>query len=458
MMWLLLPVELLLFLALRRTTLPRKLMDPIVNHQAVSALSLESKPRKKLRGKHKYLFRQNETSSLSLFDELAIVACETGVVPRKELLETFCAATFIHAKFPHVRRIADLAAGHGLLSWFLLALDPSRTVICVDKRIPASAEKISLSMLTRFPRLESQWSYVQADLSVVEAHSSTLLTSVHACGSLTDLLIDIAIPVGAPLAVVPCCHTVSTHKGYQPHVLSGMDVDAVAALVANKDPTTTIGDIVDEIRLRTLEKAGYQVEEAMLPEVFTKRNRLLLGVVDDSQDTRTKNSADPMTTPHQAEGIQRTQQNSGEPSALVCLPLSDDPESIAYCRSVSGTEKAAARLRASIPRHFSPALDLSIWLPFNQALSQATVEALADLADRCAMETMENRKLKCAVYPLGKEAVHSKTERRSQTYRVEYKVPEGTPLSDAHISRETAKIIHRAFSEMIYSTLGLEVR
>jgi hypothetical protein len=458
-MWFFLPVDLLLFLALRQTTLPRKLMDPIVNHHAVSALSLESKPRKKLQGKHKQLFRQNDTSSLSLFDELAIIACETGVVPRKELLETFCAATFIHAKFPQVRRIADLAAGHGLLSWFLLALDPSRTAICVDKRMPASAEKISMAMLKRFPQLESQWSYVQADLSVVEAHSSTLLTSVHACGSLTDFLIDIAIPVRAPLAVVPCCHTVSAHKGYQPHVLSGMDVDAVAALVAHKHPTTTIGDIVDEIRYRTLEKAGYQMEEAMLPEVFTKRNRLLLGAVDDStQDTTTRTkSAEPKNT-HQTEGIERAQQNSGKPSSLVRLPLADDPESIAYCRSVSGKEQAAARLLELIPRHFSPVLDVSIWLPFNQALPQATVEALATLANKCAMGPMENKKLQCAVYPLGKEAVHSKTERRSQTYRVEYKVPEGTPLSDAHISRETAKIIHRTFCERIQSATGLEVR
>jgi hypothetical protein len=436
-------------------------MDPIVNHQAVSALSLESKPRKKLQGKHKYLFRQNDTSPLSLFDELAIVACETGAVPRKELLETFCAATFIHAKFPSVRRIADLAAGHGLLSWFLLALDPSRTAICVDKRIPASAEKISLAMLKRFPQLESQWSYVQADLSVVEAHSSTLLTSVHACGSLTDFLIDIAIPARAPLAVVPCCHTVYAHKGYKPHVLSGMDGDTVAALVAHKDPTTTIGDIVDEIRCVTLEKAGYQMEEAMLPEVFTKRNRLLLGVVEDSQD-RTMTAEPRTTTPiNQAKGgIEKEQQNSGKTSSLLRLPLADDPESIAYCRSVSGKEQAAARLLDLIPRHFSPALDVSIWLPFNhQALPQATVEALVDLANQCAaMETMTIKKLQCVVYPLGKEAVHSTTGRGSQTYRVEYKVPEGTSLANAHVSRETAKLIHCAFCERIQSELGLEVR
>jgi hypothetical protein len=458
MMWIILPAELLLFLALRRTTLPPKLMDPIVNHQAVSAFSLESKPRKKLQGRHKYLFLQNDTStSLSLFDELAIVACETGVVPRKELLETFCAATFIHAKFPQVRRIADLAAGHGLLSWFLLALDPSRTAICVDKRIPASAEKISLAMLKRFPQLESQWSYVQADLSVVEAHSSTLLTSVHACGSLTDFLIEIAIPVGAPLAVVPCCHTVNADKGYRPHVLSGMDADAVAALVAYKHPTTTIGDIVDEIRCCTLEKAGYQMEEAMLPEVFTKRNRLLLGVLlDDSQDEDRTKSAE--RTTHQTEGIAREQHNSGRLLSLLRLPLADDPESIAYCRSVSGKEQAAARLLELIPRHFSPVLDISIWLPSNQPLPQATVEALADLANQCAMETMENKKLQCDVYPLGKEAVQSKTGLRSQTYRVEYKASEGTPLGNAHISRETAKAIHHSFCERIQSALGLEVR
>ena len=54
----------------------------------------------------------------------AIVCCDAGVVPRKEFFETYAAAKYIHQCFPKgVYRVADLAAGHGLLSWMLLAMD-----------------------------------------------------------------------------------------------------------------------------------------------------------------------------------------------------------------------------------------------------------------------------------------------------------------------------------------------
>ena len=162
-------------------------MDPIIQHPAIAALSIDIRPRSRLKEKHKYLFdgsvsngSTNSTtnnSTLSLFDELALVACTTGVVCRKELLETYVAATFIHAKFPHMKRMADLAAGHGLLSWFLLALDHfdsgntthdnssnatiitnerprPRTVVCVDRRMPPSADIIASAMIKRFPQLE----------------------------------------------------------------------------------------------------------------------------------------------------------------------------------------------------------------------------------------------------------------------------------------------------------------
>ena len=132
---------------------PASLMTPIVQHPAVQSLAVDVRPRAKLQKKHKHLFESD--TSLPLFNQLGQICCETGVVPRKEFLETYAAATFIHAKFPHVRRCADLAAGHGLLSWFLLAFDHGRTAIAVGRYLQMICfslfECISL-LIFRFPR------------------------------------------------------------------------------------------------------------------------------------------------------------------------------------------------------------------------------------------------------------------------------------------------------------------
>mmetsp|Transcript_25554 Transcript_25554/g.60432 ORF Transcript_25554/g.60432 Transcript_25554/m.60432 type:complete len:458 (-) Transcript_25554:1441-2814(-) len=324
--WLFLASSLLLLSPVRvevahALVLSPNLMDPIINHPAVSELGLDKGPRRKLKVKHMKFFQQQQQQRQADIDdvgiedfqrfshdhghvksrmnELGLMACRTGVVPRKEFLETFAAAVYINEKFPHITRFADVAAGHGLLSWFLLVLSddigadrPPRTkkkkkqkkkkptAICIDRRMPGSAEKIADVMLEMYPHLKSRWCYVEADLAAIETHPTTLLVSVHACGPLSDKIIEMAIDGNAPLALVPCCHTIKVKKGYCPHPLINMDVsdvESVARTLMKDNNDVTLGDVVDQVRHDTLLKAGYDVEECMLPELFTKQNRLMLG-------------------------------------------------------------------------------------------------------------------------------------------------------------------------------------
>ena len=308
------------------------LLKDLVEHPAIAALALDKRPRRKLHSRHTKFFddENSGTSTTKLFNRLGQMACNAGgVVPRKELFETYAAAVLIHHHFwtkshandntnSQIHRIADMAAGHGLLSWFLLALihdediehkanhqdlntsSAPTTALCVDRTMPGSATEIANAMREHFPGIaaappssssssldssSSCWTYVEADLAAAEAHPSALMVSVHACGSLTDFLIEKAIAGRAPLAIVPCCHTIQTKKGYMPHpVFCEKTVDEVATLVEEQRIMLQkpMEHVLDEIRIQTLQNAGYQVEQVLLPSSFTKQNRLILATPENS--------------------------------------------------------------------------------------------------------------------------------------------------------------------------------
>ena len=89
-----------------------------------------------------------------LFREVARAVCGAEILPRKELFEAWKVAARIDDSFAKHERVADLAAGHGLLGWLLLLLAWSdgrpRTAVCVDVRMPASADVLSDAITSHF--------------------------------------------------------------------------------------------------------------------------------------------------------------------------------------------------------------------------------------------------------------------------------------------------------------------
>ena len=52
--------------------------------------------------------------------------------------------------------------------------------------------------------------FVAKGLDDVDAHGTDLVVSCHACGNLTDVVLDTAVSVRARVAVLPCCHHLKT--------------------------------------------------------------------------------------------------------------------------------------------------------------------------------------------------------------------------------------------------------
>ncbi|MCP4021283.1 MAG: methyltransferase [Desulfobacteraceae bacterium] len=195
----------------------------------------------------------------SLFDKIARAVCSAGVLPRKELYEAWEMAKRIR-RFYRGGRVVDMACGHGLLAHIMLILDQSSpSALAIDSSIPLSAEKLSLSLVDAWPKLKDKVAYRQMAIEDIKVKPGDLIVSAHACGSLTDLVLDKAIEQKARVAVLPCCHDLKTS-----------DIKSIAAWMEG-----TLA--VDVKRAFRLEAAGYIVRTQTIPDDITPKNRLLMG-------------------------------------------------------------------------------------------------------------------------------------------------------------------------------------
>lgn len=216
---------------------------------------MDRSSRNRLNPRHLELF-PGET----LFAKIARTVCRAGCLPRKELFEAWEVARRVRRR---VRggRIVDLACGHGLLAHILLLLDDtSPEALAVDLQLPASSARLAREFIIDWPRLRGRIKAVEMSLQQVELSPRDLVVSVHACGSLTDLVLERAMAVGAKLAVLPCCHNLATAD------TGGLEgwMDGPLA--------------VDAARVARLQTAGYRVHTQTIPAEITPKNRLLIAV------------------------------------------------------------------------------------------------------------------------------------------------------------------------------------
>ncbi|MCP4672098.1 MAG: methyltransferase domain-containing protein, partial [Desulfobacula sp.] len=99
----------------------------------------------------------------------------------------------------------------------------------------------------------------EMDILEITVLPDDIVVSAHACGSLTDLIIDKAIEPHARVAVLPCCHNVK--------------VSFSAGLEGWMDKTLA----VDTARAVKLRSNGYKIVTQTIPESITPKNRLLMG-------------------------------------------------------------------------------------------------------------------------------------------------------------------------------------
>lgn len=205
-------------------------------------------------GPHLIEFFPDET----LFHRVARAVCRAGCLPRKELYESWEVARRTRRRF-RGGRVVDLCCGHGLVAHLMLLLDnTSENAIAVDHAIPSSAGRMSAVLSAEWPKLADRVRYVAGDALQVPLESTDLVVSSHACGTLTDRILDRAIRASARVAILPCCHDI---EACDAGGLGGW-IDAPLA--------------IDVTRAHRLRSEGYTVYTQKIPAQITPQNRLLL--------------------------------------------------------------------------------------------------------------------------------------------------------------------------------------
>ena len=194
----------------------------------------------------------------TVFDRLGRAVCEAGCLPRKELYEAWEVARRARRLF-RGGRVIDLGSGHGLLSQTMLILDDSSpTAIAIDKSQPPCAARVHDAIIAVWPRLAGRVTFLEGDLESTAIQSGDIVVSSHACGRLSDVVIDLASAARARLALMPCCHDFAA-------------CDA-GSLTGWLDRSLSI----DVARVSRLESRGYRVWTQAIPSAITPKNRVIL--------------------------------------------------------------------------------------------------------------------------------------------------------------------------------------
>jgi hypothetical protein len=209
----------------------------------------------------------------TLFDRLGRAVCRAGCLPRKELYEAWEVARRARRVF-RGGRVVDLAGGHGVLAAMMILLDGSSpSAVVVDPSIPPSADKVLSALTDEWPRLSGRVSFESSSLRDFALGPTDVVVSSHACGALTDVVLERAALARARVAVLPCCHDDET-----------CDAGSLAGWL-----DTPLA--IDIMRVVRLEQHGYRVRTQVLPVTITPKNRLILGEPPDQNETEMRKGA-----------------------------------------------------------------------------------------------------------------------------------------------------------------------
>ncbi len=161
--------------------------------------------------------------------------------------------------FPDVETVVDCCSGNGLAGLLWGLEGKAKRVVLVDIE-----RNSNFSPLLQWihEHLEFPLQYIILDIEKERIPKGDILMAVHACGSLTDRIIEEGISQRVPLAVMPCCYKEST---YLPQ--------SSLPYFQNKR------DAIDAARVMAVRSQGYEVVLRNIDPKVTPMNRIIVGTL-----------------------------------------------------------------------------------------------------------------------------------------------------------------------------------
>ncbi|MBT4539761.1 hypothetical protein HOC32_05725 [Candidatus Woesearchaeota archaeon] len=156
--------------------------------------------------------------------------------------------------FPYT--VVELCAGNGNVGKLF---SEKAEVVFVDQRKVRGLDRVVSTM-------DQPTIFIQ-DIRDYELPDKSAVVAVHACGYLTDIIIEKSVINRSPLAVIPCCYPT---KSWSYDLKSPPDPRLL------NYPKRE--DYIDTVRTRFLIERGYDVTVTTIDKKITPMNTILIGI------------------------------------------------------------------------------------------------------------------------------------------------------------------------------------
>ena len=167
--------------------------------------------------------------------------------------------------------VYDLCCGNGMLGFYILERNPCAFVYFVDQKRTNRFNELSEAVGAKGvddaevscaksleDGVEKDYQFLERDLYHLDELSEGVLLSIHACGSLTERILEMGVENDLPSAVMTCCHNKELRLLYQDSLPSHY--------LFNQG----LKDYVDLARVKKMKKLG---KEARMKELSLGRKK-----------------------------------------------------------------------------------------------------------------------------------------------------------------------------------------